>query len=492
MKKFLAPVLFMSTALSLQASFHSPNPNMNYNQESQSNYYAPGNSDHNSYPPHLHMQDSYYQPQQDTTGYYTHDQADDNFTSETLSAPQNQSLRGQQNLLQDRMATNDSFATDEDRNLGRRIRDFLRGQQNIMIKINNGNVTLRGTVNSADDIDRIEMNVKKMPGVRSLNNQITLRDNRSSALSTPSLYISAGEQSSQTLQQPNDSFQTEEDRILGRRIRDQLRNSDLAKHLNAIVIRINNGNVTLIGLVDTEDDRTNIEENVGTLPGVRTLTNQIKVRESQGSYLNSQRPNISVAETNTKMEGKVDSFQTDEDRALGAKIREFLRSGELSKRHDTLITIRINNGNVTLRGTIVTPEDKAKIESIIKKLQGVRSLDDQATVQDNKSSSLNTSRALVAQSNQMRTQMTLTKDEHGDSFLTPQDRELMTKIREALKGGWFSKGYDEIAIVVDHGDVSLHGKVDNQNDITKIEDRVKKVEGVKNLDLQISLKKNTK
>lgn len=499
MKKILAPVLFMSAALSLNASYYPQAPNSSSDgrdgwHETTSGWRETSTPTRNNYPPHLHLDENNYQAnRRNNNNYQT--QSNSEWTSQTQGQRYNDNYQQESRNLN----PNDSYSTEEDRNIAKRIRDFLRGELNqVTVQVNNGKVTLRGTVASEADIDKIEQTVNKLQGVKSFNNQLIIRDNRGSSLNSTRSYIS---DSSQTTQQANtkDTFQTEEDKALVRRIRERLSQSDLRVIPEALIIRINNGNVTLIGIVETEDDRSAVEEKVGNVPGVKTLTNQINVRDNKGSFLNGRGDNIalgnqynSTLKQTTTVDSTSDTYQTEDDRTLGTRIRDFLHSGSLSKRYDNHIVIRINNGNVTLRGTVDNADDKAKIEANVKKFPGVKNVDNQITVRDNRTSWLNSSpRSQVAESTQFRNQ-TLTKDSHGDSFQTNEDRELVKKIREALKGGWFSKGYDDIAVVANNGNVSLLGKVDNQNDINKIEERVKNVEGIRNIDLQISLKKPTK
>lgn len=72
------------------------------------------------------------------------------------------------------------------------------------------------------------------------------------------------------------SIMPEGDRLLLQRIQDKIRNdpslSDNAKHIN---ITVRDGNVTLQGLVDSDDERNRIGDMVRTTNGVRQMDNRL-------------------------------------------------------------------------------------------------------------------------------------------------------------------------------------------------------------------------
>lgn len=77
---------------------------------------------------------------------------------------------------------------------------------------------------------------------------------------------------------------------------------------------------------------------------------------------------------------------------------------------------------------------------------------------------------------------------NGDKFATEQDRQIGKSIRDAIKGGWFSRGYDDISVNVNNGDVTLLGSVEKPDDIRKLESKVRKIDGVRNLRLQVGVR----
>jgi len=75
-----------------------------------------------------------------------------------------------------------------------------------------------------------------------------------------------------------------------------------------------------------------------------------------------------------------------------------------------------------------------------------------------------------------------------DSAATLQDRQLNAKIREKLSGGWFSKGYDALILRTANGVVVISGNVDNNDDIQKIRDQIRNIEGVRSVNDQLNVK----
>ena len=74
-------------------------------------------------------------------------------------------------------------AQSNDQRLTADIQDSLRSRfsdkyNNVQVTVNNGNITLRGTVASEDDKADLEEKVRDMDGVRSVNNQVTIQNSQ--------------------------------------------------------------------------------------------------------------------------------------------------------------------------------------------------------------------------------------------------------------------------------------------------------------------------
>lgn len=163
------------------------------------------------------------------------------------------------------------------------------------------------------------------------------------------------------------------------------------------------------------------------------------------------------------------------DQELNKKIQEKLSSGWFSKGFQN-VSFDINNGNVTLRGSVDTLENKNKVEDSVRKIEGVKYVTNQITI--------------VKESPNAYSETQLQDSEKKypyDVATTAQDRQLNAKIRDKLSNGWFSKGYDTLVLRTTNGAIAITGNVDKAEDIQKISDQVKNVDGVRSVDNQVRL-----
>lgn len=155
------------------------------NGYSQDGYYQDGYYQ-GGYYQNQPYQNYYYQGQNQQT-YYQRD--DRNYQQQNQSTNSNQQYYQQQGKQQQQYyaygtQNRDNQKSVSDQDIKAKIQDslnggwFAQGFNNVSFEINNGNVTLRGTVDSMDNKNKIEENVKKMDGVKQVNNQITVaKDN---------------------------------------------------------------------------------------------------------------------------------------------------------------------------------------------------------------------------------------------------------------------------------------------------------------------------
>lgn len=69
---------------------------------------------------------------------------------------------------------------------------------------------------------------------------------------------------------------------------------------------------------------------------------------------------------------------------------------------------------------------------------------------------------------------------------------LAERIHNALSGGWFSKGYQNVSYEIYRGNVILKGTVSTLHEREKVAETVKGVEGVRNVDNQLRVAYNMK
>jgi len=150
------------------------------------------------------------------------------------------------------------------------------------------------------------------------------------------------------------------------------------------------------------------------------------------------------------------------DQDLANKIRDKIGSGWFSKGFDQ-VRVQVNNGNVTLQGSVKTWDDKEKVEKEVRNMDGVRSLNSQLNVQDPNS-----------KKNQQ-------KQFSQDTATSSSDNQLNNKIRDNVSRGWLWDSYKDVALNTSNGVVTLEGSVDNLSDQQKLMKEVQKVEGVKSV-----------
>lgn len=149
------------------------------------------------------------------------------------------------------------------------------------------------------------------------------------------------------------------------------------------------------------------------------------------------------------------------DQQLGSKISDKLESGWFSEGYPG-VKARIENGNVTLTGTVNSARDKEKLDKEIRNIEGVNSVDSQLQVVDRKDRDYD-------------------KNFSRDTFKTPQDEQLNKKIREKVSEGWLWDSYKDVILNTDNGVITLSGSVKNSEAQNKLIKEIGKIEGVKSV-----------
>lgn len=147
------------------------------------------------------------------------------------------------------------------------------------------------------------------------------------------------------------------------------------------------------------------------------------------------------------------------DQEINKEIHDKLKGGWFSKGYPG-VSATIQNGNVTLTGSIATSKDKEKLSKEIAEIHGVQSLNNQVRVE---------------------APSTENKEFPHDTFKTPQDEQLNRVIREKTSEGWIWDSYKDIAISTDNGVVTLNGSIKNSEDQQKLINEIQKINGVKSV-----------
>jgi osmotically-inducible protein OsmY len=192
---------------------------------------------------------------------------------------------------------------------------------------------------------------------------------------------------------------------------------------------------------------------------------QYHQQANQGYYQKASWDNTSTS-----------SQQGVSDADIAKKVHDAISSGWLTKGYEG-VSFDVMNGTVILRGSVETNEDKQKIEESVKEIDGVKQVNNQITVRGQKTA-YNSSYSTSSSSTKMANSQ--------DYAASENDRKINANIRKELSGGWFSKGYDAIMIRTTDGAVVITGVVDTPNDIQTINNAVKKVDGVKSVNNQVT------
>lgn len=168
--------------------------------------------------------------------------------------------------------------------------------------------------------------------------------------------------------------------------------------------------------------------------------------------------------------------RTTSDQEINRRIQDTLSSGWFSKGFQN-VSFDVNNGNVNLRGSVDTLENKNKVEDSVRKIDGVRQVNNQITIVKENPDTYSDS------------QLQNSEKKYPQDFASnSQDRQLNAKIRDKLSNGWFSKGYETLVIRTTNGVVIISGTVDKSEDIQKISDQIKDIDGVRSVNNQLTVK----
>lgn len=177
---------------------------------------------------------------------------------------QNQNYQSQNPPYSPSDSSNDS----SDQKLAKKIRDkigsrwFSKGYNQVKVSVTNGNVTLRGYVKTQDDIEKVEMEVRNMDGVKRLISELNVQQK--------------GEQQ----QYLHDTFATRSDDELNKKIRDKVTRGWLWNSYKDVYLNTSNGDVTLEGNVDSINDQQKLMKEIQKIDGVNDVNSNLRIRKS--------------------------------------------------------------------------------------------------------------------------------------------------------------------------------------------------------------------
>lgn len=170
--------------------------------------------------------------------------------------------------------------------------------------------------------------------------------------------------------------------------------------------------------------------------------------DSRNQYGYQQNPNASVSDID-----------------LEKKIGDALKSGLFSRGYEQ-VHFQVQNGNVILSGNVQTNDDKIKVEDKVRSINGVRNVSNNINVinRDQKVS--------MGDRDYNRSMMETDSKYMSDRYASQHDMEINKKIRDVITD-------KNIQLYTNNGIVTLEGDVHSREDADKLVDKVKHVDGVK-------------
>ena len=160
---------------------------------------------------------------------------------------------------------------------------------------------------------------------------------------------------------------------LAQAVRAQLdASADTKGAASRVVVEAKDGTVTLIGSVDTPQDKALLEQTVGRTNGVKSVVNQVTVNMPVLPVPDEPFEEQAVrreAASNGERIGR----SSEDARIYHAIRRQLVRHETTPKR---AIFVDVEDGDVTLRGTIFTGAARDDAVASAKKVQGVKAVRD--------------------------------------------------------------------------------------------------------------------
>lgn len=250
----------------------------------------------------------------------------------------------------------------------------------------------------------------------------------------------------------NVTSQNRSDADILRSVNGALAGGMLSKSYKQVHAQINNGVVTLTGFIENEQEREDILDRVKKV-GVQHIDERLTIH-------------------NPEEDKKVEAGQIDRD--LQRSVNDAIKSNVFTKNFKN-VNAQVFNGDVTLTGFVDTEEAHKDLLERVKKIDGVQNVNDRLVIRPSAGNYSRRTNNLIAQA--------------APAPVTESDRTLNSKVRAALQGGFFSKGYENILSDVRGGVVTLRGTVSSESDRTTVIDRVQKLDGVEKIDNQIQIAK---
>jgi|GEM_PF-3060912 len=235
-------------------------------------------------------------------------------------------------------------------------------------------------------------------------------------------------------------------------INDALTGTMFSKSFKQVHAQINNGVVTITGFVESDAERKEVLDRIQKV-GIRHIDDRLTVH-------NPEEDQKAAAAAN--------------DQEMQRAVNDAIKGNVFAKNFKN-VNAQVFNGDVTLTGFVNTEDARRDLIERVRSINGVQNVNDRLVVRPSAANYSRRTNNLIAQG--------------VPPPVTEADRTLNSKVRAALQGGFFSKGYENILSDVRGGVVTLRGTVSSESDRTTVIDRVQKLDGVERIDNQIQIAK---
>lgn len=169
------------------------------------------------------------------------------------------------------------------------------------------------------------------------------------------------------------------DKLIQHRIDDALKNNYLKKNYTTVSTRVYNGNVTISGSVDSEEDRQDVVSRIENVKGVRNVNDQMQVGAStnQIGMGNDYQNQTSEADQSSTLADMTATAVTDQD--LQKLVDDTLKGNYVRKNFDNVVGT-VSNGVVTISGSVDNEKERQEIRDRLQKIKGITNINDRLQI----------------------------------------------------------------------------------------------------------------
>ncbi len=179
------------------------------------------------------------------------------------------------------------------------------------------------------------------------------------------------------------------------------------------------------------------------------------------------------------------------DADLTKRVQDAIAPGYFSKGYER-VTVRANGGTIILQGYVENHDDKQSLENAVRKIDGVRDINNQVMVQSAYGATgMNGNRGLTGATGYAGTtgySATDAREFPQDRAATAEDSQINKRIRDQVSRGWTWDSYKEVTLDTKDGVVTLKGSANREVDLQKLITEIKKINGVRSVQTDVNLK----